>query len=60
MADQKQILFSLLFISVLFVGMAESKNTLKSGQHYLKTLSCESDKSGIEGYTGIKSCVLGR
>jgi len=60
MLDQKQVLFSLLVMSVLFVGATGHKNTVKSGQHYLNTLSCESDKSGIKGYTGLKSCVLGR
>jgi len=60
MLEQKQVLFSVLFISFLFFGATGNKNTLKSGQHYLDTLSCPSDKSGIEGYTGVKSCVLGR
>ncbi|GIC76004.1 hypothetical protein FMO003_18240 [Moritella sp. F3] len=60
MLEQKQMLFSLLLVSFVFIGATGHKNTVNSGQHYLNTLSCASDKSGIEGYSGIKSCVLGR
>jgi len=60
MLEQKQVLFSLLLVSFVFMGATGHKNTVRSGAQYLTTLSCASDKSGIAGYTGVKSCVLGR
>jgi len=60
MLEQKQMLLALLLLSVLLMATVGHKNTVISGQHYLNTLSCASDKSGIVGYTGSKSCVLGR